>query len=577
MLSSETEKKQSVQKSDDCRKLFAYLLLAGKNLSLYPAGHSIAANAIKLFHAKLVDCIRLYGDFRIEIERGRVLCQGEEVHKGPLEDRTIPFTLFRDGIRWLEFEKDVSLEETREVLSIVNRYAVLSEEAEGDIATDFWEARFLHVGYEAADLLSGVVPDWTDVLFGENVGGDAKTADSGDGASKAQGEAGEGRAADRPETTGPFLIDPAQTVLSPGEQVMLQEMIHREETAGASTHLNMLLDSFLQFDEAEDCRIVLGVLEEEFSASLLRHDFESSLLILEGLRYLQSGDRIDAVRVGPMIEAFFAKVSDADALKPLYDLWSRIDAQQARVLDQIFHRLHPRAARTLAALLLLPQLPPLEKMVEDALVDLARENAGELDVVLDSADVPMAARLVPVLYKMGLDVSGRLLIKLTRHRAAPVRRMALKALSHEERIPPADMIAYLDDEDEAIRRLAMRQMSRARSEAVEDRLAEYLEKRKFRPAEAGHVLDCFKTLGRCGSSRSVPFLRATLMRRRWMAGLEKSAKREGALAALAALNLPEARRVIEEAGRSLFPGLRRLARAAAGKYFSPGGGGREHA
>ena len=59
-----------------------------------------------------------------------------------------------------------------------------------------------------------------------------------------------------------------------------------------------------------------------------------------------------------------------------------------------------------------------------------------------------------------------------------------------------------------------------------------------------------------------------------MAGLRKSVYREGAALALIALKIPEARQVIEAAGRSLHPGLRRIAREAGIEYFPKNMGGR---
>jgi len=125
----EAGKDLSIQQSDDTRKLFAYLSLTGKNVSLYPAGHSISMNSIRQFHAKLEAYIRQYGDIRIEIERDRVICQGIEVHTGPSEEGTLPFTLFRDGIRWLEFTEGIDLEEIREVLFIIHKYSILTNGA----------------------------------------------------------------------------------------------------------------------------------------------------------------------------------------------------------------------------------------------------------------------------------------------------------------------------------------------------------------------------------------------------------------------------------------------------------------
>jgi hypothetical protein len=160
----EAEKSLSTQQSDDTKKLFFYLLLTCKNVSLYPEDHSISMNSIRQFHETLEGHIRQYGDIKIEIERDRVICQGIEVHKGLSEEGTLPFTLFRDGIRWLKFTEGIELEETREVLSIIHKYSVLTTEPEGDIVTAFWEAHFDHVLFKADDFFSEQTSDQIDSL-----------------------------------------------------------------------------------------------------------------------------------------------------------------------------------------------------------------------------------------------------------------------------------------------------------------------------------------------------------------------------------------------------------------------------
>ena len=154
----------SIQRSVDARRLFAYLLLTCKNVSLYPESHSILINSISQFYEMLEADIRKYGDIRIEIEKDRVICQGVEVHKGPSEEGTLPFTLFRDGIRWLELTEGIELEEIRELLSIIHRYSVLTKEPEGDIVTAFWEAHFEHVLYKVDDFFPEQASDQIDSL-----------------------------------------------------------------------------------------------------------------------------------------------------------------------------------------------------------------------------------------------------------------------------------------------------------------------------------------------------------------------------------------------------------------------------
>jgi hypothetical protein len=116
-------------------------------------------------------------------------------------------------------------------------------------------------------------------------------------------------------------------------------------------------------------------------------------------------------------------------------------------------------------------------------------------------------------------------------------------------------------------------MGQSRNEIAENLLMQYIQNRNFSAAQNEHIIECFRTLGKCGSSRSVPFLRKTLLHRKWMAGLRKSAYREGAALALVALQIPEARQVIEAAGRSFHPGLRRIAREAGREFFQTSKGG----
>ena len=313
---------------DDTKKLFAYLLLAGKNVSLYPKGHSISINSIKQFHETLEAFIRQYGDAKIDFERDRVSCQGIEVHTGPSEEGTLPFTLFRDGIRWLEFTKGIELEEIREVLSLINRYSVLTTEPEGDIVTAFWESHFDHILYKADDFLSGQAGD-QDEFFTEHAADQIEILSKPDTIPPSTETVTVPETKDKPESPGGPAIDTASSgvitldrasfVLTPREQIELQEMVSREERSSTTEHLNMLMDMFLQHQEEKDFNIVMEVLLEEFEVTFARHDFDATLIILDGVRSLDSG-RLREPWEKPLIESFYKDIfSDHN----VWSLWIR--------------------------------------------------------------------------------------------------------------------------------------------------------------------------------------------------------------------------------------------------------------
>jgi hypothetical protein len=576
----EAGKNLSIQQSDDTRKLFAYLSLTGKNVSLYPEGHSISMNSIRQFHAKLEAYIRQYGDIRIEIERDRVICQGIEVHTGPSEEGTLPFTLFRDGIRWLEFTEGIDLEEIREVLFIIHKYSILTTEPEGDIVTNFWEAHFDHVLYKADDFISALELDQIDSLSKSDTMHPTAEAEIGP---EDKPESLDGPAIDSVSLGGPIIdsaslggpiIDPASFVLTPREQTELQEMVSREETASATEHLNMLLDMLLEEQGEKDFNIVLEVMSEEFEGSLGRHDFEAALIIIDGVRKILDSGRLSSSWAGPLIESFYKDISsDSKCLKPLEEIWSNLNVQQIETLKRIFQHLNPGAVDTLVHLLLLGQPSQLEKIVEDTIISLVCQDVSCLESLINDSDERIAEMLVPVLSRLEGDTSFKYLMKLARHSSASVRRMAIRAIANTRGNQKSAIFEFIDDPDASVRHVILTQMGQSRNEIAEDLMMQYLQNRKFSAAQIEHIMECFRTLGKCGSSRSIPFLRKTLLHRKWMAGLSKSAYREGAALALVALKIPEARQVIEAAARSFHPGLRRIAREAGRKSFQKNRGG----
>ncbi len=561
--------------SDDTKKLFAYLLLAGKNVSLYPKGHSISMNSMRQFHETLETFIRQYGDVKIEFERDRVTCQGVEVHAGPSEEGTLPFTLFRDGIRWLEFVEGIELEEIREVLSLINRYSVLTTEPEGDIVTAFWESHFDHVLYKADDFVSGQAGD-ADDFFSEH------TADKIDTLSKPDTMPRSTETItvtdDKPESpgglaidtapSGAIILDRASFVLTPREQLELQEMVFREEGSSATEHLNMLLDMFLQHQEKKDFNIVLEVLLEEFEVTFARNDFDAALIILDGVRKILDSGRMREPWEKPLIESFYKDISsDSKCLKPLKNIWSSLNAQQMETIERILQHLSPESVETLMHLLLNGQPSQLEQITEDTIVSLINKDMSCLDDLIKNPDNRISEKLVHILSRLEGDKPLKYMMKLARHSSVSVRRLALRAIGKAHGDQISTIFEFIEDPDISVRRLILTQMSQSRNEITEDLLMQYLQSKKFGATQTEYIKECFLTLGKCGSLRSVPFLSKILLHRKWLAGFKKSAHREGAALALVALKIPEAQQIIETAGRSFHPGLRMIAHRAGKEFF----------
>lgn len=508
--------------------------------------------------------IRQHGDLKIEIEKDHVICQGIDVQKGPPEEGTLPFTLFRDGIRWLEFTEGITLEEIREVLSIIHKYSVLTAEPEGDIVTAFWESHFDHVLYKADDFVSDQTSEQIDSLAKWDAMHDMEETESGAEEKPATSDVSVMAA----EVMDNFTIDPDNFLLTPEEKVELQEMIDREERSSASEHLKMLLDILIQIQEEKDYNIILGVLSEEFDTFYNRRDFESALMILDGLRKVLTSGKVNTPQTVTLIASYYQEMaSDARSLKPLEEIWSTLNAKQIETMKGILQHLPPKAVPTLMRLLLLGQPSRLEEAAEDSIVSLLIQDAGCLERLINDPDERLIEKLVSLLTRLKQEISLKYLLKLARRPSASIRRMAIKAIEQLPGDQTSAIFEFMDDPDPSVRQAILTHLGQSRNETAEDLLMKYLQNPKLSAAKDEHIIECFRTLGKCGSARSVSFLRATFLHRKWLAGFQKSPFREGAALALVELKIPEARETIETAGRSFYPGLRGIARKAGKEFF----------
>jgi hypothetical protein len=538
----------SEEELNAAKKILSSLLLACKNLSLYPPGHTISTNSINHLHVQLSGFLPKYGPLRLEIERERIVSKSGLISEGLPDEGTPHFALFQVGIRWLEFMVGIEQEELHDILIILEKYSKLSSDSEGDIVTAFWEAQFSHLQYEVAEFSWGDDPEEVENGIFDHT--EEKAIEMQLREFKLE----------EPETEECPSINYTDLVLTQQEKEILKEMVRQEEEADLTAYLDALMDSLLQHREKENFKIVLEVFLEEFTGSLARGDFIITHKIMQGLLYVLDICKAEIPWAGPSIEEFFLNASSLESLAPLKEVWGHLDSENAGILGQIFKLLKPQAISTLVSLLPQTQPAPLHQILLDSIIFLVSQDIRSLESMLNNSDEMLVEKLVPVIVDLPGGQSLRYLIRFTRHPSSRVRTGAVKGIFRRDPGRVKDIFNMIDDQDDSIRQLVLEQLGRERDETVEYLLLSYLRKIKFSNHEEKHLLLCFRTLGKCGSLRSVSFLRETLFKWGWMPGYWRSAPRRGAAIALVALDIPEAELVLKDARRSLFPSLRAIVR-----------------
>jgi hypothetical protein len=201
-------------------------------------------------------------------------------------------------------------------------------------------------------------------------------------------------------------------------------------------------------------------------------------------------------------------------------------------------------------------------MLSEVLVSLASRDIQPLEQLLYNSEESLMLRLAPLLSRIKGKKSGQILFELARYPSERVRLEALRAIFQLKLGTPEKMGFLLGDESKLIRRLAIKYLGTCNSEAAEVLLLKHIRNGKVNGDESGELIACFKALGKCGTERSVPFLKDTLLKGGWISRFRPSSLRQGAAMALAEFGTEQSLQVLVQAAKSPFPSVRSAARAA---------------
>ena len=557
---------------DEARAIVNSLLVAVKTHSLYPEEHTTCREALARLGMELQTFLASGGELVLQVQRDRLLSNAEVLLTEPAKEGSISFVLFRDGIQWFRFERGIDPWEISQFVRILDRYRYLPQESAGDIATALWEAQLPHLSYQVADpyLTEGEEagtpdgeeqqPPTTEVLPTSAMVSPQDVAED------------ESTAKIFPPPLLLPTLDWSSLQLSAREVLLLQEMVSAEEERDATGDiLDMLTDILRLPTDQEFFVMVLDYLEETLRDTLVRRDLRAALAVVDRLNRVRDMCRSDHAWALAAIDGFFGRVSGPDFLSVLSGLWPTLSESDLERLKKILLSLTPEAVHTLSPLVLTLGSPRVVRLLTEVVCRLARRDPAPLERFIPDGGEDLLAWIARMLGALEDERTGAMLLALVRHPSARVRREAIKAVIGRKVWIPQALFPLVEDENRFIRQSALRYLGSRRCAITEELLLHYLENRN--PGERGraHLFGCFRTLGRCGSSRSIPFLRETLLEKGLLSRVRRSSRRQAAAIALRELDLDQAREILEAAARSANPGVRDAVRALLDRDDNSGG------
>jgi HEAT repeat protein len=558
--------------ADEARAILSFLLVAVKTHSLYPEEHATCREALARLGMELQPFLASEGELLVQVQQNQLLCHGEVLLAEPAQEGSVSFALFRDGIQWFRFEQGIDPWEISQFVRILDRYRYLPRESEGDIATALWEAKMPHLSYHVADCR---LTEGEEV---ESPGAQEQEPPALEASPACAAESQQDIAAVESTTETlprPLLLpglDWQSLQLDARDVLLLQEMVSQEEERDATRDILDMLTDILRLPADQELFVmVLDYLEETLRDTLVGRDLHSALAVVDRLNQVREMCQGKHAWALVAVEEFFQRASGPEFLSVLGGLWSTLGESDLQRLKKILLSLTPEAVYTLAPLLPARESPKIVRLLAEVVRSLARQDAAPLARLIPGAGEDLLAWIARVLGGLGDERTGEMLVDLLRHPAAKVRREAVKAAISRQSWIPRDFFPLVEDESRFIRQSVLRYLGSRRCAITEDLFLDYLQNRYPEERGRAHLFGCFRALGRCGSGRSIPFLRAALIGKGWLSRVRGFSRRQAAAIALRELNLKEARETLQAAAQSPNSGVRSAVRAVLERHGDVGG------
>ncbi len=370
----------------DARQLINIFILAWKNYGLYPEDHVNTKRSFENLAAAFDKFFTTHEDLRLAVEKDRLLCGSEIIYEvspeAPSED--IITLLYRDGIKWIEFQEGLPLDEITTFYRIAYKYRLFAEETEGDIVTALIDEELEYIDFKAVDIF------WQDFLLMDFSQLAPKPEETTDQDETDQSEETEVKDGGDIVARSIALISDDQLELSNLDYVTLQQMVQEEENWVITEDLIEALMIILKSQaDQEKFEAVLGFISEEAVETIEKDRFDLLAVLLQSLHKLFSPETsTEQDWQSSRIDRFFQDLSKPEIFQLISDKLLKlemIEIDKLKALGQALLYFSPELIPFLVPVILQSSSQEIQQMVSIVIVHLSQHDIGPLEKIVGTA------------------------------------------------------------------------------------------------------------------------------------------------------------------------------------------------
>ena len=486
---------QAIAAIEDALRAFAKALRA---VQLYLPNNPTRAQSIEQARQAFVRVWPLVSPLELQVREAsftlddRIVYQ--DVERGT---ESLPWLLFRDGLRTLSFLPGFEAEDLPAVLGLLHKARTASTD-DDDLVTMLWVADLAYVTYR----------------YVESNGASDFVVASGDRTGVATHLPGELPLAVPPAETqapgdGPAGIvrmddfDSTLYFLEPREAAYLQDELKREYTEDQRRLvLASLFDVIEMQPKADSQREALGILDQLVLEFLTLGDYE---LVAYTLREASAAARLPGIdaTVAEGLRELPARLSEPQVVSQLlHALDESARTPVASLLEGLFSELRPTALEPLVGWLGTASASPARAAIERSSLRLAGANTSELAKLLEHPQEAVVRGALRIVSQLATPAAVPGLARILRGADAKLRAEAVAALADIG--SPSALQALeraIEDADREVRVATYRAIGSRKHSAALPRLLDAIRRKEVRAADLGEKMALFEAFGGlCGDA-----------------------------------------------------------------------------
>jgi len=560
-----SEKEKSHSDSVEIKKAKQVLKSFGKaffGLKIYPTVNPSVQKSIDTFVKDIKEFLNVYKHLKIGVGEFSFTYKGETVFQDEEKKRSLPFLLFKDGMRELFFYKGLDEKEIQEFLKVIKEDSNLPPE-DSDIVNSLWEKDFAHIRYFALDeFLESEIGEESNKIYvniDKNKFSEGKVNFTPEdrielykrgialGVQSSKDENGE----DDGRITDNLVLPSHVTSISEEEIPEVKTMVSESRAASRLNELVNLLFEILSLEERYDRFLaILNVLNQGYLEIVHKSDFALALFLLNRIQELKEPLSSQLKENKKSLERFLQDVRTDSSISRLRKRFLDGRIKNFESFFQYLKFLGPSTIPLLGDIWEHSEDTLIREKASDFLQEFGQKDINALVKIAKDDRLALLREVIAILGRMG---DRRVLPHLEKFSKRDDKTLRLATIHALKKIEDEEvnkiLLKLLNDEFGEVRALAAQSLKYYGDKTTFEQVMELAKRRDFKKRNKTEKKALLKFLAKSQSEEVYSLLRSILRKWTIFSTSVQNEIRLSAIYALEAMANPKAAKILKEGTR----------------------------